>query len=191
MTFKIGVIELKNYIESEEKACKQIDERLRKIWSERNFVDNMDQAVLNRRNINIRILKDILQELETDDMKLSITFSGPRASDLPNLAKEEFNEKGIKLEGKGGLFQASAEAYQSEFIVFWVSSSIGILSGGIAIADFIYQKLKKYQNTKTIVGKHEIDSSVSQEDLQKIIQDELQRIKEEIENFKNEIKDND
>ena len=50
----------------------------------------MQQAVLNQRFTNIHILEDILQELETDDLKLQVTFSGPTATDLPNLDKEPF-----------------------------------------------------------------------------------------------------
>lgn len=187
MAFKKGLENLKEYIENEEETCKKIDERLRERWSERSFVDNMEQAVLNQRNMNIHILKDILQELETDDLKLQITFSGPTATDLPSLAREQFEVDGIKLEGKGGILQASAEAYQFEFVVFWVSNTIGIISSSITIADYIHQKLKKYKKTKIRVGTHEVNSSASEEDLQKIIQEELKRLKEEIENLKSDL----
>jgi len=191
MAFKKGLENLKNYIKDEEEACKKIDKRLSEIWSKRNFADSMQQAVLNQRNDNIRFLKDILQELETDDLKLQITFRGPKATDLPNLAREQFNEDGIKLEYKGGIFQASVEAYQSEFVVFWVGYSVALIGGAITITDFIYQKLKKYKNTKIKVGANEVDTSVPKEELQKIIQEELKRLKEEIEDLKNDLNDLD
>jgi len=187
MALKKGLENLKNYIDDEEEACKKLDAELSERWSERTVVDNMQQAVLNQRNMNLRILKDILQELETDDLKLQITFRGPMVTDLPGLSREQFNEEGIKLEGKGGIFQASVEAYQSEFVVFWVSNIIGLIGGAVTITDFIYQKLKKYKNTKIKVGAHEVNSSVSQEELQKLILEELKRLKEEIENLKNDL----
>jgi len=49
---------------------------------------------------------------------------------------------------------------------------------------FIFE-LKNYKKTK--VGTHEVDSSVSQEKLQKIIQEELERLKDEIENLKSDL----
>lgn len=185
MVFKKGLENLKNYLKSEEEACKKLDAELSERWSKRSFTDSMQQAVLNQRNTNIRILEDILQELETDDLKLQITFRGPNATDLPNLAREQFHEEGIKLEGKGGIFLASVEAYQSEFVVFWVSNVIALIGGSITIADFIHQKLKKYKDTKIKVGSHEVDSSISQVELQKLILEVLKLLKEEIDNIKN------
>ena len=187
MAYKKGLENLKNYIEQEEKDCKKLDAELAEKWSERNFIVNMQQAVLNQRNMNLRILKDILQELETDDLKLQITFRGPKASDLPHLVREPINEDGIRLEGKGGLFQASVEAYQYEFVVFWVSNTVALIGGAITIADFIHTKLKNYKNTKIKVGSHEVDSSASQEEIQKIIQKELKRLTEEVKNIKKDL----
>ena len=186
MVFKKKLERLRDYVETEDKICKKIDERLRDRRSKRDFADNMEQAVLNQRNVNILILKDILQELETEDLKLEITFRGPKATDLPNLSREQFDEEGIRLESKGNVLQASLEANQSEFVVFWVASAIGITSGAITIANFIYEKLSKYKNTKMKVGSSEILPSIPKEELQKRIQEELKRLKEEIENIKND-----
>ena len=71
-------------------------------------------------------------------------------------------------------------------MVFWVSTTISLIGGAITIADFIHQKLKKCKNTKIKIGINEVDSSVSPEELQKLILEELNRLKEEVDNLKNE-----
>ena len=138
MAFKKGVYDLRKYLEKESTECKKIDEELRQKWHERNSADIMQQAVLNQRFTNIRILTDILQELETDEIKLQITFTGPKATDLPNLTNDPLNENGIKVEYKGGLIRESVEAPQLEYVAFWISTSISITSGAITIGDYIY-----------------------------------------------------
>lgn len=181
MIFQKRLERLREYVESEEITCKRIEERLREKGHPEDFRDNWEQAVLNQRNTNIRILKDILQELETDDLKLQITFQASNAGDLPWLGRESFERDGIKLEGKGGTLQASVESMQSEFVVFWVSNTIGIIGGGITIADFIYQKIQNYKNAKMRVGTNKLDSTISKEKLRKIIQEELKRLKDDSE----------
>jgi len=191
MVFKKGVNDLKKYLENESKEYKKIDKELGEKWHERNFMDRMQQAVLNQRFTNIRILEDILQELETDDLKLQVTFSGPTATDLPNLDKEPFNEEGIKLEYKGGLIRESVEAPQLAYWAFWIIPSISLISSAITIGKFIHNRLQKSKNTKVWIGPNEVDSSTSQDDMQKIFEKELKRIKDEIENLKNDYEKED
>jgi len=102
------------------------------------------------------------------------------------LTIDPLHEKGIKAEYKGGLIRESVEAPQLEYMAFWISTTIGITSGAITIGDFIYKQLKKLKNTKAEIGGNKVDSSVPQEEIQKIIEDELKRLKEEIENLKKE-----
>lgn len=171
MTFKTGLRKLRSYIESEEELCTK--------RTEKGIDSNMEQAVINEKNWNIRILKDILQELETTELKLNVAFFGPNATDLPHITSEQFNKDGVRLEGKGGILTASVESIQTEYVVFWISNVISVSSGAITIADLIYNKIKNYKNTKTRVGKSEFSSSVTLDDLRKIIREELERIKKE------------
>lgn len=171
MTYKRGLAQLKSFIQSQEEIC-----RSRK---EQGEVSNMEQAVINDKNWTIMILKDILQELENDDLKLGVTFAGPKASDLPHLTREPFKADGITLESKGMILSASLESAQIESVVFWVNNSITIASGAVTIADFIYNKIKNYKNTKTRIGNSKISSSITSDELRKIIREELERIKKE------------
>lgn len=146
---------------------------------ENGITSNMEQAVINDKNWTIMILKDILQELESDDLKLSVTFAGPKASDLPHLTHEPFKADGVILESKGMMLSASLESSQIESVVFWVNNTVSIAGGTVTIADFIYNKIKNYKNTKTRIGKNEISSSITSDELRKIIREELERIKKE------------
>ncbi|MDH3766001.1 MAG: hypothetical protein OER82_09355 [Nitrosopumilus sp.] len=148
MVFEKGVHNLKKYVENEEKECKKIDEQLAK-----NGINEILQIRCNKQSLikglQISVLSDILQELETDELKLQITFSGPKATDLPNLTMHPLHEKGIKAEYKGGLIRESVEAPQLEYVAFWIGTTITITSGAITIGDFIYRQLKKLKNFNT------------------------------------------
>jgi len=199
LVIQFGIRELRKYIQSEEESYAKSKERLHAKREELLTNENKNNHNIeywinvteigcnNQRNLKILFLKEILQELETDDLKLSVSFHSPLATDLPHLVEESFNEEGIKLENKGVVLSASVESMQVEFAVFWVTSVIGTSSGAITIGNYIYKKLKNYKNTKIKVGGKEIDSSTSQEDIQKIIQEELKRIQDEIKNLKDDL----
>ena len=73
-------------------------------------------------------------------------------------------------------------------MAFWISTTISITSGAITIGDYIHRQLKKLKNTKAEIGGNKVDSSVPQEEIQKMIEDDLKRLKEEVENLKNDFK---
>jgi hypothetical protein len=67
-----------------------------------------------------------------------------------------------------------------------VSNTVSIVGGAISIANFIHEKLKNRTNTKMRIGRHHLDSLPSQDELQRIIQNELSRLKEEVSDLKKE-----
>jgi len=167
MTHKKGIRSLKEYIESE------------KDWATNPNSNHGDYAVINRKNDNIRNLEEILRDFESQKLELKVSFNASLATDLPHLAQEPFQEEGVSLEYRGGILQASVEAIQSEFVVFLVIASISILSGSITIADFIHKKLQNSKNAKGRIGSKEFDSTITLEDLRKIIAEELEKVKKE------------
>jgi len=167
MTYKKGIRSLKEYIESE------------KEWAENPEINHGDQAVINQKNFNVRILEDILRDFKSQELELKVSFAAPLATDLPHLAQKPFQEEGISLEYRGGILQASVEAIQSEFVAFLIITSISILSGSITIAGFIHKKLQNSKNAKGRIGSKEFDSTITIEDLRKIIAEELEKVKKE------------
>ncbi|CUR52806.1 Putative phage protein [Nitrosotalea devaniterrae] len=168
MTHKSGIKKLREYIQGETKSCEINDTD-----------DNFRMAVKNQQRVNVMILEDILRELESNSLKLDIAFSAPKANELPHLAGESFEEKGITIQGNGGIYQASVESMQSEFVIFWVSNIISIAAGSISIAEFIHRKLQNYKNAKIRVGTQRLSPPYSIEDIKKIVKEELERLKEE------------
>lgn len=165
LTYKKGLKSLKGYIESEKNFCE--DPRL----------NHGDQFRINQKRDNIRVLEDILRDFEMEGLELKVAFYGPTAPDLPHITKEKFQEKGIELQYRGMMLTASLESAQSEFAAFVVNISISIASG--IIGSFLYDKLKRYKNTKMKIGKHELKLPFTLEDIRKIIREELERVKKE------------
>jgi len=167
MTYKKGIKSLKDFIKSE------------KDWAENPEINHGDHAVINQKNFNVLILEDILRDFESQELELKVSFKVPLATDLPHLALEQFQEEGIRLEGRGGILLASAESMQSEFVSFLVLTSISILSGSITIADFIYKKLQNSKNAKARIANREFDLNSKLEEIQKMVFEELEKVKEE------------
>lgn len=167
MTYKKGIRSLKKYINYE------------KDWAENPNLNHGDYAVINQKNFNIRNLEEILQDFESKELELKIAFRAPLATELPNLSHESFQEEGIRIKGKGGIFTASAESFQSEFVSFLIFTSINVVSASIIIANLLHKKLQNLKNTKCRIGDQEIDSATTLDRIREMISEELERVKEE------------
>jgi len=158
---------LKGYIEYE------------KDWATNPNLHHGDHAVINRKNENIRNLEDVLRDFESKEMELKVAFSAPLASDLPHLTQEQFQEEGIRIQGRGGILTASAESFQSEFASFLLLTSINVVSASITIANLLHKKLQNLKNTKCRIGDKEFDSTTTLEEIRKMVSEELEQIKKE------------
>lgn len=169
MTFKKGLRSLKDYIQSEEEFCNKTAR------------DTIEQVKINEKRINAFILKEILRDFEQKGIELSVTVFADVAGGGYEMMKDAkrgepyFIAEKIELQQRPTVLTASVSE-QADNYAFIVGTLTGIAEG--IILNYIL-KLTDTAAKRIRIGKKTIPIKTDSEEIRKIIREELERIKKE------------